>query len=141
MEKLKRMAQVAGIVLIPFFLSACFSLNIVENVKNPSRYFKKAYRQIEEIHRHNPNREGRAQHLHLLVYDGSDHQIVEITVPLWLVNDCVNLSEEIAEIGKEVDFEERYDFDWRGIEDLEEIGPGLLVEIDDEESRILIWLE
>jgi hypothetical protein len=39
------------------------------------------------------------------------------------------------------EFDDRYDFDWRDIKDLEKLGPGLLVEIEDEESKVLIWLD
>lgn len=141
MEKLKRKTQVVIIVLTPLFLCACLSFNIIENVKDPSRYFKKAHRQIEEIHKQYPNREGRPHHINLLIYDGSDRDLIELTVPLWLADGCVDLGKSMAEIEHESDFDEKYDFDWEAIEDLGQLGPGLLVEIEDEKDRILIWLQ
>ena len=141
MERPKRKVQIIVIVLVPLFLSACLCIKIAENVKNPSPYFKRAYRQIEEIQRHYPNREGRPHHIHLLIYDGSDRDVIEITAPLWLVNGCIDLGMSVAERENEFDFEERYDFDWEAIRDLGQIGPGLLVEVDDEDGRVLIWLK
>ncbi len=141
METLKRKARIAGLILAPFLLIACLNIAVVEDVKNPDRYFKRAYSQIEEIHRQYPNREKRAHRLHLLVYDSSDQDLIRITAPLWLVNGCLDLGMKAAENGDDFDFEERYDFDWRAIKDLGKFGQGLLVEIEDEKDKILIWLQ
>lgn len=141
MEKLKRKTQIVAVIFLSLLLSACFNLRIIENVKNPDRYFRKAYREIEDIHRNNPEREGSPQHIYVLIYDGSDRNLIQVTAPLWLVNGCMDLGMEIAE--KDYDFEERYDFDWRGLKDLGQVGPGLLVEVVDseDETKILIWLK
>jgi hypothetical protein len=143
MEKLKRRTQIIAAVLIPLFVSACFNLQIIKNVKKPDRYFKKAQREIEGIHRNNPDREGRPHKIHVLIYEGSDRDLIQISAPLWLVNRCMDFGAGIAENDNEFDFEDRFDFDWRGLKNLSQVGPGLLVEVHDieEETKILIWLQ
>ena len=141
MEKLKRRTQIIAAVLIPLFVSACFNLQIIKNVKKPDRYFKKAHREIEGIHRNNPDREGRPHKIHVLIYEGSDRNLIQVTAPLWLVNGCMDFGAESAE--NDFDFEDRFDFDWKGLENLGQVGPGLLVEVNDleEKTKILIWLK
>ncbi len=143
MEKLKRRTQIIAAVLIPLFVSACFNLQIIKNVKKPDRYFKKANREIEGIHRNNPDREGRPRKIHVLIYEGSDHNLIQVSAPLWLVNRCMDIGTGIDENDNEFDFEDRFDFDWRGLKDLGQVGPGLLVDVNDieDETRILIWLK
>lgn len=141
MEKLKRKSQIVLLILLPVLLSACFAVRVVENVKDPGRFFGKAYNQIERIHEQYPRREGDPHSIHVLIYEGSDRKIIKVSAPLWTVNACMDLGMWAAEKGNEFDFEERYDIDWRGLRDLGQIGPGLLVEVDDEENKILIWLE
>ena len=53
---------------------------------------------------------------------------------------CTLIKEGMAK-ESEIDFKDRYDFDWSEIKDLNRIGPGLLVEVEDEENKILIWLK
>jgi hypothetical protein len=143
MEKLKRRTQIIAAVLIPLFVSACFNLQIIKNVKKPDRYFKKAYREIEGIHRNNPDREGRPRKIHVLIYEGSDRNLIQVTAPLWLVNGCMDFGADIAENDNDFDFEDRFDFDWSELKNLGQVGPGLLVEVNDleEKTKILIWLK
>ncbi len=143
MEKLKRRTQIIAVVLIPLFVSACFNLQIIKNVKKPDRYFKKANREIEKIHRNTPDREGRPRKIHILIYEGSDRDLIQVSVPLWLVNRCMDIGAGIDENDNEFDFEDRFDFDWKGLKNLGQVGPGLLVDVNDieDETRILIWLK
>lgn len=137
----ERKTQIIAIVFLVFLLSACFNVRVIENVKNPERYFKKAYRQIEEIHLRYPDRERRPDVMHMLIYEGKENKIIKISTPIWLVNGCMDMGMLAAEKESEIDFEDRYDFDWSEIRDFSRIGSGLLVEIEDEKNKILIWLK
>lgn len=141
MEKIRRLAKIGLLMILPFLLSACFGLQVVKNVKKPERYFKRAYRQIEKIHEQYPNREGRTRSIHVLIYDCSERKIIQASAPVWMVNACMDMGTWAVEESEEFDFEERYDFDLGEIRDLDQIGPGLLVEVNDEKNKILIWLE
>lgn len=141
MRKLKKATQVALLILIPVFLSGCFTVRVIRNVKDPDRYFSSAYKRIDYIHKKRPNREGKANSIRVLVYEASEHQIVKVSAPFWLVNTCMDIGIKAADEEEGFEFDESYDFDWRDIKDLEKLGPGLLVEIEDEESKVLIWLD
>ena len=141
MEGFKRKIQVVTIILLALFLNACLNVRVIENIENPDLYFKKAYSQIEEIHRRYPDRDGKPDMIHILIYEGSERKVVKITTPIWLANGCMDLGMWAAEREREIDFEDRYDFDWSGIKDLRRIGSGLLVEIENEKDRILIWMK
>lgn len=137
----KRRTQIVAIIFLVFFLSACLNVRIIENVKNPDRYFEKAYRQIEEIHLRYPDRERKPDAVHILIYEGKENKIIKVSTPIWLVNGCLDMGMWAAENESEIDFEDRYDFDLSEIKDLSRIGSGLLVEIEDEKNKILIWLK
>ncbi len=141
MRHMKKATQIVCLVLISLALAGCFTVKVVKNVKNPDRFFDSAYRRIESIHQKHPNREGRAHSIFVLIYEASERQVVKVSAPFWLVNSCMDIGIQAADEEEEFGFNERYDFDWRDIKDLEKVGPGLLVEIDDEESKILIWLD
>ena len=141
MKKIKKTIQFALLIIIPLLLSGCFAVRVIRNVKNPDRYFSSAHKRIEHIHQKRPNREGRANSIKVLVYEASESQLVKVSAPFWLVNTCMDIGVKAADEEDGFEFDERYDFDWRDIKDLEKLGPGLLVEIEDEESKVLIWLD
>ncbi len=141
MNSLKRKYRVALIILIPLFFCSCFGLQIYRDVKDPDRYFEQAYSQIDEIHKHYPNREGIPSYIHFLVYEASDRQLIKLELPLSLVQDCMDIGLNAAENDCGFDIKDRYDIDWSGIKDLRQFGMGLLVEVDEEDGKILIWLD
>lgn len=141
MEGLRRKIQVAAVIFIALLLSSCFDISIVRGVKDPHRYFKRAYSRIEEIHRHYPKREKRAHRLQLLIYENSEGNVVQMSLPLWFVRGCLDMGMKMAEGRNHFDFDEKYDFDWKAIRDLGRLGRGLLVEVEDEDNKVLIWLE
>jgi hypothetical protein len=142
MKKLSRVVMLAGIISLPLFFCACLGIRIMEHVQNPDYYFDRAYDQIERIHRECPGREGRPHHLHILVYDGSDGELIQLSVPLWLVRLGVDVGMRAAESDRDFqEIEERYNVDWRAIKHFDRIGPGLMVEVKDEADKILIWLK
>ncbi len=141
MRKIKKATQIALLILIPLLSAGCFTVRVIKNVKNPDRYFDSAYKRIDYIHQKCPNREGRASSIRVLVYEASERQLVKVSAPFWLVNTCMDIGIKAADEEEGFEFDEQYDFDWRDIKDLEKLGPGLLVEIEDEESKVLIWLD
>lgn len=140
MKKKESIVQIGLLSVFVVLLSSCLAIDVKQNVKNPHRYFRKAYSQIERIHKHYPNREGRPHSLHVLIYDGSHRKLIRATAPIWVANSCKDLG-KAAQEAQGFDFEDEYDMDWDGINDLGQIGPGLLFELSDQKSKILIWLE
>jgi len=141
MKVLKRPSRVLLLFSLPFIFSACFYVRVVEDVKNPESYFTKAYKRIERIHERYPNRNGHSSEINVLVYEKSNGKLIKVTAPIWFVNTCMDIGVQAGEKEGEFDFEKKYDFDWRGLKDFKKIGPGLLVEVVDEDNKILIWIE
>ncbi len=140
MRNLRRISQGFLILVMVTLVSGCFTVRIIKNVTDPDRYFDQAYTKIERIHDRHPNREGRTRRINLLIYKESDHELIKISAPFWFVNSYMDIGITDSD-DESFDIDERYDIDWRDIRELEQIGPGLLVEIDDEESKVLIWLD
>lgn len=139
MKRFRTNIQIVGIALLPLLLSACFQVKIKKGVDNPSQYFRKAYRQIDSIHREDPDRERSPRRLHILVYNDSSKELIRIKTALWFVEWCLDLGAKHAEWNGE--FDEEFEFDWRAIKDFRRLGPGLLVEVEAEEEKVLIWLQ
>jgi hypothetical protein len=134
--------KIACLAVLPLFLSACLKVQVIDHARNPQAYFDKAYKQIERLERDRPDRKGKAHELVLLIHEGSEDQIVRVSVPIWLVNFGVKVGMKAAEHDRHSNkWEDRYEFEWRAIKDLGRLGPGLLVSIDEERDKVLIWLE
>jgi hypothetical protein len=141
MRKIKKAIKFVSLIFVFLILSGCFTVRVIRNVKNPDRYFHSAYKRIDDIHQKRPNREGKADSIRLLVYEASERQIIKVAAPFWLVNTWLDIGIKAADEEEGFEWDERYDFDWRDIKELEKLGPGLLVEIEDEQSKVLIWLD
>lgn len=64
---------------------------------------------------------------------------IRIDAPFWLVTKCMDIEQKSYDPG-DFDFEDDYEFEWRNLQGLKEVGPGLLVEVEDEGTRILVWI-
>lgn len=134
--------KIVCLAVLPLFLCACFRVQVIDHARNPQAYFDKAYGQIERLERDRPDRRGRAHELVLLIHEDSEDQIIKVSVPLWLVNFGIRMGMKAAEHDRPYHkWKDRYEFDWRAVKDLGQFGPGLLVAVDDERDKILIWLE
>ena len=142
MSRICKPIRIASLAVLPLFLCACFRVQVINHAGDADAYFDKAYKQIDRIERNNPDRRGRAHELCLLIHEGSEDQIVRLSVPIWLVNFGIKVGMKAVEHEHRSDkWKDRYEFDWRAIRDLGRIGPGLLVAVDEERDKVLIWLE
>jgi hypothetical protein len=142
MKNTVKSGKIAALITGSLFLSACFRVQVIRHVDNPDVYFANVHRQIEKIERENPQRLGRAHDLCLFVYEHGEDQIIKLTIPLWIVNLAIDAGQEAAENDREWrKWKSRYDLDWDVLHDLGQFGPGLLVAVDDEQDKVLIWLK
>ncbi len=140
MKRFVQWSKILAISAIPLFLGACFSVQIERGVQDPSRRFDQATREIERIEQSHPDRRGRATKLCLLVHDGSSDELVSLKVPLWIVQAALDAGLEVDEHHLHSRYSERYELDWKALKRLDRLGPGLLVSVDDDHDKILIWL-
>lgn len=121
------------------FLNSCFAVQIIEDVRNPDRYFKKAYADINKVHRNDPHRKGDCRQVHILVYDYKEMKLIRVKTPFWIIEKYADFDEKAFE--KEAEAGRTLEFDWKGIKDIKKVGPGLLLEVDSQDDRILIWID
>lgn len=132
---------VGGPILLSLVLAACVGVRIDRDVADPDAAFARAEGQIGALESGHPGRAGHAHKLYLMAYDGDDRELVRISVPLWLVDVCLDLAEGSDHADKVHRLEDRYDVDWKALGNLGRFGPGLLVSIEEKRSRVLIWLQ
>ena len=133
----RRAAGVLAVAVLASAQAAC--LVDVKHVADPSRAFERA--RDEAVRR--AGQGGRVSRLNVLVWDPSDHEMVRVSVPLWLLRHVEHdIDWDDMDVGDERDHER-----WRKrmgrlrLEDLERAGPGILMEVmEDEGDRVLIWL-
>ncbi len=140
MKDARRAIQGLGILVLPVFFATCLSFQVSQGVHDPTPAFDRAYREIRNINRSDPGHEGRAHELCLLIYDGSSDELIRLETPLWVIHAAMDIGEEDEKHHRRSDYEDRYEVDWQALKDLGRFGPGLLVSLDDERNKILIWL-
>lgn len=140
---LKKILLIAFMMIALLFLNGCMNLRIQEDVDYPENLFKETKAKIADIQARDPHRKGTFSRLHILVYDGDDRELVGLSVKKGLMKKI--LKNEGISAGKDGDkYTKKYArFDLDKITDLDRLGPGLLVEVEDMEdnSHIMIWLE
>ncbi|MBD3412940.1 MAG: hypothetical protein GF421_00720 [Candidatus Aminicenantes bacterium] len=134
MKAKRKWAMLCGILPLIILMSGCFCVEVKQNVNNPGKYFRQAVRKINDLHRIYPDRRGPVSTIHVLVYDRSELELVRVIAPMWLIDAGMDYCDTY-------DIETDIDFDFNEIRSFKDIGPGMLVEVDGEDSRILVWLE
>ena len=111
----------------------------VTRVRNPEPMFRAARAQAA---RH-AGRPGPAHQLNVLAYDPSDHQLVRVSLPMWLVRKADHHGDWDIDLD-----DERGERAQRALKrhlrmrDLERAGLGILVEVEEDDGeRVLVWLQ
>lgn len=140
---IKKILLIVFMMIALLFLNGCMNLRIQEDVDYPEDLFKETSAKIADIHAKDPHRKGSFSRIHILVYDGEDRELIQLSVKK-------GMAEKILEnngfsTGKEGNkYTKKYaDFDLDGLKVIDRLGPGLLIEVEDmkENSHIIIWLE
>lgn len=134
MKTPKKWIAISGMLPLILLLSGCFCVEVKNNVRNPDKYFNEAHRQINRLHRQYPNRRGPVSTINVLVYEKSERQLIRVEAPLWLIDAGMDYCDTY-------DIDTDCDFKFEDIDNLRDIGPGMLMEADSEDSMILIWIE
>jgi hypothetical protein len=141
---IKKIALLVAVLLAMLLLSGCFGLDIRSDVDYPAGLFKKTMGKIEQIHAKDPKRKGTVSSLNLLVYLGEDRRLVSLSIPKAMTKVISEWEEELGNDRNFKKYSKDVDFDLEKLEDLDALGPGLLIEIeieDKEKLHALIWLE
>ena len=146
MNRIKKIGQWITLLLIVMYFTGCLYVDVIENVKNPNRDFREAYREIARIPRSRLYRKRHPEQLHVLVYEQSERKIVKIILPVGLVDSCSDLERWVEEECDEFGIKKRYDLkryrlNRRKFRNLRYKSPGYLAEFKDKDSKVLIWLK
>jgi len=143
MKKSTTAAFFISLLAVLLLGSACLGVHIRQGVRDADSYFERARHEIDRIQAEDPDRHGAVRRLCVLVHDRHSHELVEVSTPLWLASACLDAGLSAAEHDESSglrECRERYGLDLRSLKDLDRLGPGLLIEVDDEDSRVLVWL-
>lgn len=137
------MKKIFIILLLTVFLSGCMSIRVKDDIDYPVEVFEKAMKKIEKIQIKDPHRKGKVHRFNILVYDGGDREMVKLSVRKWLAQLVLNeaLDDELEDIGNHP---KRYgNIVLKEIKNLNRLGPGLLLEVEDKEEKthVLMWLD
>lgn len=129
-------AGVLSFLLMGILSAGCFVE--VRKVDDPRAAFDHARAEAAEIAR----RPGRAQEVHVLVYEPSDQELVKVSVPLWMARKIAKHEGGDIDSDDETGGRVRRHLEHRlRFEDLEKAGRGLILEaFDDDGSQVLVWL-
>ena len=125
------LVRLAGVTTLALVLGGC--LVSVKTVDDGAPHFARARAEASQIQ----GQSGQPGHLNVLVYDPSDHELVSVSAPLWLVRKVGNMA-----LGDD-DGDEGEAFARRCLlpENLAKAGRGVLLEVDEEGGdQVLIWL-
>jgi len=132
--------RTVALLVVIFATGACAGVHIREGVRNADAYFDRALRDIHELQVRDPGRRGGVSQICILVHDRHSAELVDIAAPLWLAETCLDLGLDAAEHERDYGLSERYNIDLNAFKDLRHFGPGLLIDIEEEETRVLVWL-
>jgi hypothetical protein len=129
-------ARTALVLALPLLVGGC--LVEVKETRDPGPAIEKARAEVAEL----AGQPGPATSLQVVAYDPGDAKLVRVGLPLWLVHkladeDDLDLGDAREELGEDVDRCLRR----VKLEDLEKVGRGALVEVEDDDgTRVLVWL-
>ncbi|NOZ12721.1 MAG: hypothetical protein GXO69_03620 [Acidobacteria bacterium] len=128
------------LIFIALTFVACPKVTDTEVNGFPTKEFQAAERQIAALEQAHPHRKGKAEEVHILIYDREDGDLVQMQLSLRMVAWGIHFIKE------DEDSEDLHDplnpLNHMTLRQLRKLGPGLLVKVDDEEdgSHVLIWL-
>ena len=129
----KRLAALTCWSALLALSAGCVTLNLEPNATHAQveGSFERAQHRAETTQ---AKRLGKKPHrVHVLVYDQEDGGLIQISVPMWMVRMAIRIAENDEPI--EIDGVE---LDWR---EVLKRGSGIYVSVEDDDERILVWLD
>lgn len=133
-------ARLALLIGLALSLTACFTVRVDRDVRRVDDYFERAAREIARLENDDLAHGRRPHRLCVLAYDADEGTVVQVSLPLWIVNMGLDMGLRADAEGHDFAARKRYDFDWKAVRDLDRYGRGLLVSVEEEKSRVLVWL-
>lgn len=123
---------VAGLAAV--LSTAC--LVEVNHVADPEATFRRARSEAERYQ----GQPGPGRELNVLAYDGHDHELVKVCLPMWLVRKMDHGGEDLDLDGRSDRLREHI-HRHLSLRDIEKAGLGILVEVEEDGGdQVLVWL-
>jgi hypothetical protein len=129
------------VAVITLAFGACMTVRVDRDKSRAEAYFDQASREIVRLEKQDPHHERRPHRLYILVLDAGEGEIVRVSLPLWLVKWGLDAGMKDDADGHDFNARKRYDFAWKAVRDLDRFGQGLLVSLEENRDRVLIWLK
>ena len=128
------MKKTSLVFALPLLLGAC--LVDVRHVADPGPEFEKARAEVRDL----ASSPGPAKSVQVMAYDPGDQELVRVGVPLWIAHKAAGKDHEI-DLEDELDGKLRDRLGRIRLDDLEKVGRGAMVEVEEEDgARVLVWL-
>ena len=104
----------------------------VNQVADPRPAFERARREASRYQ----GRPGPAHDLNVLAYDRDEGRLVRVSLPMWMVRQLEDEEIDLDGHGRIEGALRRH----LTLREIEEAGLGLLIEVEERDSRVLVWL-
>ena len=139
--KISALIRAMGLAAAVLSLMACLSIRVEEGVRDADSHFLKAYAEIAGIEASHGRSARHPHRMCVLVHDAEQGDLVRVSIPMWLVRAGLDLGAKPSGHEHGGGIADRYDLEWSAIRDLGRYGPGLLVSVEEENARVLVWLK
>jgi hypothetical protein len=123
--------------------AAAGCLVAIDHCTNPAAAFREARAEAQRV----TGRPEKAKQVNVLVFDPDDEKLIRVSVPMWLARKAYDVAEgdgDGFEIGRDERTEARAARQLRrrvSFAELEKAGPGVLVEVEEDDGeQVLVWL-
>jgi hypothetical protein len=134
-------AGALGLAVVALGLAESACLVQITHVADPRPIFDAAHAEAERL----AGRPGRAHELNVLVWNRDDHELVRVSLPMWIVRRAerhIDWDDDDAFGGdRHARDHVRQAMHHVRLEDLEKAGLGILAEVEEEGGdQVLVWL-
>jgi len=133
-------ASVLGLAVAALGLAESACLVQITHVADPRPIFGAARAEADRL----TGRPGRAHELNVLVWNHDDHELVRVSLPMWIVRRAErHIDWDVDAFDGDRDARDHVREAMRHVrlEDLEKAGLGILAEVEEDGGdRVLVWL-
>jgi len=133
-------ASVLGLAVAALGLAESACLVQITHVADPRPIFGAARAEADRL----TGRPGRAHELNVLVWNHDDHELVRVSLPMWIVRRAerhIDWDDDAFDGDRRAKDHVREALRHVRLEDLEKAGVGILAEVEEEGGdQVLVWL-
>ena len=133
-------ASVRGLAVAALGLAESACLVQITHVADPRPIFGAARAEADRL----TGRPGRAHELNVLVWNHDDHELVRVSLPMWIVRRAerhIDWDDDAFDGDRDARDHVREAMRHVRLEDLEKAGLGILAEVEEDGgNQVLVWL-